>query len=53
MLETIFVLFNFFSFCVCQYSLRSYGCHKVEVNQATLSIADITGFKMVVFVYLT
>ena len=38
------------SFCVSGISWRSLLCHRVEVNLATLSFWDITGFKTVVFV---
>ena len=36
------------SFCVSRISLRSQGCHKDEVNMATLCFGDITGCKTVV-----
>ena len=40
-------------FCVGRISWRSYDCHKVQVNLATLSFGDITRFKAGVFVCLT
>ena len=38
------------SFCISQISLRSHGCHKDDVNLATLSFGDIARFKTVVSV---
>ena len=39
------------SFYVSQISRRSYDCHNVELNLATHSFWDITGFKRVVSVF--
>ena len=33
------------SFCVCRISLTLQGCHKDEVNLATLSFRDVTDVK--------
>ena len=38
------------SFSVSRISLRSQGCHKDEVNLATLSFGDIAGYNTVVSV---
>ena len=39
-----------FSFCITQMYLRSYSCHKVEINLATLDFLHITTFQTVVSV---
>ena len=41
------------SFCIIQISWSSYDCQKVEVNLATHSLGDITGFKTVASVCLS
>ena len=41
---------NLSRICVHQISWRSYDCHNIEVNPATISFVDITGFRIVVSV---
>ena len=50
MLRVKYFRANKASFCVNRISRRSYGCHRVEVNLATISFGEITGFEAVVAV---